>query len=343
MKKIIYILSLIITLIILFIVIIFSISLIYISQKTSQSIDYFPKLILNTLSQNSAPEKVNFMILGLDPRNDLLEKTDTTDTIIFSQINFSQNKIHLFSLPRDLWDYPLNTKINQIYPLSLAKNNNLEKFDFISQSYASISGQTINRVLILTTQNLKQLADILGGIDLYLDTGFKDEKYPNQAYIDNPKSGVPIYTTIEFKAGWNHLDSSNITQFVRSRKSSETAATGGTDLGRIARQQQLINALIDKLKTTLPKNPKIVFSLYSFWRGLETNFTDADIFSYALKYSLNLKNIQIIRHPLTAGEDPKTDLIYHPTKFINAQWVFIPQDKNYQTLQLYISNSLLSL
>jgi LCP family protein required for cell wall assembly len=342
MKKIIYILILIFTLIILFIVIIFSVSLIYISQKTSEPIDYFPKLILNTLSQNSAPEKLNFMILGLDPRNDLLEKTDTTDTIIFSQANFSQNKIHLFSLPRDLWDYPLNTKINQIYPLSLTKNNSPEKFDFISKNYASISGQSIDRVLILTTQNLKQLADLLGGIDLYLDTGFKDENYPNQAYIDNPKSGASMYRTVEFKAGWLHLDSTNITEFVRSRKSSETAATGGTDLGRIARQQQLINGLIDKLRGALTQNPRIIFPLYNFWTGLETNFTDADLFSYILKYGPKLKVIQIIRHSISAGEDPKTDLIYHPKKFINAQWVFIPQDKNYLALQQYISQSLLS-
>jgi LCP family protein required for cell wall assembly len=314
----------------------------YISQKTSRPFDYFPKLILYTLSQNSAPKKVNFMILGLDPRNDLLEKTETTDTIIFSQLNFSQNKIHLFSLPRDLWDYSLNTKINQIYPISLTKENSQEKFTYISQNYASISGQSVDRVLILTTENLKQLADILGGIDLYLDQGFKDEKYPNQAYIDNPKSGAPIYTTIEFKTGWVHLDSSNITEFVRSRKSSESAATGGTDLGRIARQQQLINALIDKLETSLPKNPKLIFPLYNFWRNLETNFTDADVFNYALKYGLKLKNIQIVRHPVSAGEDSKTDLIYHPRSFINAQWVFIPQDKDYHSLQLYISQSLLS-
>ncbi|MFA6007151.1 MAG: LCP family protein [Candidatus Shapirobacteria bacterium] len=343
MKKIFYISSLIFTIIILLIIIVFFFSLFYISQKTKRPITYFPQLILNAISQNSIPEKVNFMILGLDPRNDLLEKTDTTDTIIFSQVNFSQNKIHLFSLPRDLWDYPLNTKINQIYSLSLAENSDQEKFDFISQNYSSISGQTTDRVLILTTQNLKQLADILGGIDVYLETGFKDEKYPNQAYIDNPKSGAPIYITIEFKTGWVHLDSSNITEFVRSRKSSDTAATGGTDLGRIARQQQLINGLIDKLRSTLSQKPRIIFPLYNFWTDLETNFTDADILSYALKYGLKLKNIQIERHPVSAGEDPEIDLIYHPKKFINTQWVFIPQDKNYQAFQQYISNSLLSL
>lgn len=314
----------------------------YVSKKTSRPFTYFPKLIFQSLSQNSAPEKLNIMILGVDRRNDLLEKTETTDTIIFSQINFLQNQIHLFSLPRDLWDYYTNTKINQLYPISLTKTNSIEKFDFLSQNFASISGQKIDKTVILSTENLKQLADLVGGIDIYLENGFVDKKYPNQAYIDNPKSGAPIYKTIEFAQGWNHLDSSNITEFVRSRKSSESAATGGTDLGRIARQQQLINSLLDKVKYSLQKNPQLVFKYYQFWSSLEHNFTDADLFSYLIKYNLKLINLTIVRHSVSAGEDQKTNLLYHPTKFINLQWVFIPQDNNYQGLHQYISQSLLS-
>lgn len=336
MKKIIYIFLIILCLFILLI----SATFFYISKKTSRSFFYFPHLIYSALIQNSAPKHLNLMILGVDRRNDWLEKTETTDTIIFSQVNFSQNKIKLFSFPRDLWDYYLNTKINQIYPLSLSKNNNQEKYDYISENFASISGQPIDRVLVLSTENLKQLADILGGIDLFLENSFKDEKYPNEAYILNPKSGAPVYKTIEFKAGWLHLDSSNITEFVRSRKSSETADSGGTDLGRIERQQQLINALIDKLRIYVVQKPQIIFDLYKFWGTLEHNFTDSEIFTYLLNYGLNLKNITMTRYPISSGEDSKKDLLYHPLKFINSQWVFIPQDKDYKALHQYISSSL---
>ncbi|MFA5024903.1 MAG: LCP family protein [Candidatus Shapirobacteria bacterium] len=318
------------------------VALYYLSQKTGRSYSYFPKTFLKASKNDNVPDRLNIMIFGLDRRDDWLEKSNTTDTIIFSQVNFPENKIKLFSFPRDLWDYYTNTKINQIYPMSLEKTNTQEKFNYIAKEFASISGQPINRVLVLTTENLKQLADILGGIDLYLQNGFKDEKYPNQDYILNPKSGAPIYKTVEFKSGFNHLDSSNITEFVRSRKSSETAASGGTDLGRIERQQQLINALIDKLKTTISQNPKTIFELYKFWGNLEQNFSDTEFISYAIKFGLNLKNMAIIRYPISSGEDPKKDLLYHPTKFINKQWVFIPQDKNYQLLHQYLSQSLAS-
>ncbi len=336
MKKILPILGI----IVLIILTIFFAFLYYISQKTSRSFLYFPKTFLAATKEKNIPTHLNMMILGLDRRDDWLEKTETTDTIIFSQINFNQNKVKLFSFPRDLWDYFLNTKINQIYPLSQKEKDKQSKFSYLSSNFASISGQPIDRSLILSTENLKQLADILGGIDLYLENGFKDDKYPNEAYIKDPKSGAPIYKTVEFKSGWIHLDSTNITEFVRSRKSAETAASGGTDIGRIERQQQLINALIDKLKSSVISNPSLVFKLYTFWNGLEQNFTDKELISYLLTYGLNLKNIKIIRYPISSGEDPKKDLIYHPAKFINSQWVFIPHDPKYQEFQQYISQSL---
>lgn len=333
---------LIITIIFIFLFTTFFSAIFYISRETHTDFWYFPNIFIKSLKIKEIPSSLNMMILGLDRRNDWLEKTETTDTIILSHINFTKSKIALISLPRDLWDYPLETKINQIYPKSQEVSPG-KKYDYIASSFASISGQPINRVLVLTTENLKQLADLLGGIDLYLENGFIDKKYPNQAYIDNPKSGAPIYKTVEFKSGWVHLDSSNITEFVRSRKSSESSLTGGTDLGRIERQQLLINTLIDKLKNTLTSQPKIVFKLYSFWTSLEHNFSDTEILTYLLKYNFKLKNITLTRIPISSGEDSKSNLLYHPQKFINSQWVFIPQDKEYQALHDYISNSLNSL
>lgn len=309
----------------------------YVSHQSSQPLNYFPNLIYQSLRSLPDGDSMNLIILGLDRRDDLLEKTETTDTIILSQINFSQSKLHLFSLPRDLWDYSLNSKINQIYPES---KKTADKFAYIQSNFASISALPLNKTLILSTDDLKKIADLLGGIDLYLEKGFIDTKYPNEAYIQDPKSGAPIYKTVEFPAGWLHLDSSNITEFVRSRKSAETAVEGGTDLGRINRQQQLINALIDKLRQELPKNPSLFFTLYNFWHTLEHNISDADILPFILKYGKNLMNFTIVKHEISTGEDPKINLLYHPPKFINSQWVFIPKEKDYSSLKQFITDSL---
>jgi len=338
MKK--YVLIALSILLLLFIIII--LSFVYLAKKTNQPLFYFPKTLISSLSSPPSPDNLNFVILGVDKRDDWLEKTQTTDTIILSQVDFKEFKLHLLSLPRDLWSYFIDAKINQIYPNSLEKGNDSEKFSYIEQNFASISGQPIDNVLILSTQNLKELADILGGVDIYLEKGFIDEQYPNQEYIDNPSPDTPIYKTVEFKSGWLHLDGSNISEFVRSRKSADTVQNGGTDLGRIERQQQLINALIDKLKGSLSEKPMIVFDLYNYWKNLEHNFSDTELISYLLKHRQKLINIQIVRHPISIGEDPSVNLIYHPTKFINSQWVYLPQDPDYISLHQYISEFFIS-
>ena len=64
----------------------------YISKKTSRPLLYFPKIFVQNILTKSAPDKLNLVVLGVDRRDDWLEKTETTDTVIFSQINFIQNK-----------------------------------------------------------------------------------------------------------------------------------------------------------------------------------------------------------------------------------------------------------
>ncbi len=288
-------------------------------------------IIIFFLSLKNIIAPQNFLILGLDPRNDLLEKTETTDTIIYANISNNFDNVKLFSLPRDLWFYPNSTKINQIYP-----NN----FENLQKNFGLIIGQKIDKTIIITTQNLKDITDIIGGVDVYLDSELKDSQYPNQDYIDNPKLGAPMYKTIYYPSGINHLNSSNITEFVRSRKSSDLVANGGTDLGRIARQQKLFDALVSKVLQI--RNPKEVISLYKYFdNNILHNLNHQDYLNLAIKLIPNINKLKLIKINIPTGENPKTDIIYHPIKFINKQWVFITSTPDYQTLKSFISKSLL--
>lgn len=308
-----------------------------ISNQTHTPITYFPKLISEAKNHPSISNNINFIILGLDPRDDQLEKTTTTDTIILANLSKNWN-INLISLPRDLWSYSLNNKINQIYPLSLSSP---DKYKYIQDNFGQITGQPIDRTIVMTTSNLITLTDLVGGVDVYLDNGFIDNQYPNPEYINNPKTKVPVYKTVEFSPGWNHLNKNNITEFVRSRKSSDSAVTGGTDLGRINRQQLLINALLEKIKSSqFIGQPKNIIALYNFWHTqINTNLTDQDLISIAIQGYSSFPQLKLNRFTLPTGEN-STFVIYHPQKFINQQWVFIPQDKDYKSFQQFISTSL---
>ncbi|PIU73681.1 hypothetical protein COS78_00980 [Candidatus Shapirobacteria bacterium CG06_land_8_20_14_3_00_40_12] len=280
----------------------------------------------------------NFLILGLDPRNDLLERTETTDTIIYAHLSLSNFRFRLFSLPRDLWFYPDSVKINQIYPDSLKSS---DSFAYLKSRFQTVIDQPVDKIVVITTDDLKNLITLVGGIDLFLETGFTDQEYPNPDYIANPVPSIPIYKTVSFPSGWNHLTAENITEFVRSRKSAETATDGGTDLGRIRRQQLLLDNLFSKIISE-KYNLTLIYRLYTYFKTqIKSSFTDADFFSLGFNVLPHLKSLKLEKIEIPTGENPKVDLIYHPLKFINKQWVFITATSDYSTLHDFVKKSLL--
>lgn len=316
------------------------------SSLISKSIGKNPNYLIETthkaVKHNSyqSKDKINFLILGLDERNDALEKTTTTDTIIFVSLNLKTFKFNLISTPRDLWFYEKNVKINGLYPLALESNEN--KFDFLKSNFSTLYGQNIDHVVIINTQDLINFVNIIGGVDIYLEKGFTDDKYPNQDYIDNPSPKIPIYKTISFSDGWNHLDSTNITEFVRSRKSAETAINGGTDIGRIERQQLLIEALLVKIKTgDLVNDFTQLKNLYFFWENIPKTLSDTDVLQIALILNENLLNISLNKIEIPIGTNKTDGVIYHPEKpKFTKQWVFITNDEKYQSLQQFVLDQI---
>lgn len=314
-------------------------------QKTSTLLQKPPEYLINTLSSidknnpYQAKDKINFILLGLDKRDDLLEKTNTTDTIMFVSVNLKNQKINTISLPRDLWFYNTNSKINEIYPESLTKTNQPE---YIKDQFYKLINQPIDHVVVLTTDNLISFVKIIGGVDVVLQNGFIDNQYPNPEYIKNPNSGVSKYKTIEFKSGLIRLDESNITEFVRSRKSSDSVSGGGTDLARIQRQQLLAEAILNKLKSGQIFNKNLnMFEIYNYWdKEIVKDLSDLDVIQILTVLGENVSKLTLNKIDIPIGTNSKNGVIYHPNTFINKQWVFIPSDKEYKSLQQFISDSL---
>ncbi|MFA6185041.1 MAG: LCP family protein [Candidatus Shapirobacteria bacterium] len=325
--------------------IIFSVTIIssIISRSIGKSPNYLIETIYTSVKSNpyQSKDKINFLILGLDERNDALEKTTTTDTIIFASLNLKTFKLNLISTPRDLWFYEKEVKINNLYPLSLESGQ--DKFDFLKSNFKIIYGQPIDHIVVLTTNNLINFVNIIGGVDLYLEKGFIDDQYPNQEYIKNPSPSIPIYKTIEFPSGWIHLDSSNITEFVRSRKSAETAAQGGTDIGRIQRQQLLIDAILNKIKSgTFVNTTDQLKNLYFFWQNdISKTLSDTDALQIGLILNKNLKNISLNKIEIPIGTNNSNGVIYHPEKTnFTKQWIFTTNDDKYQGFHQFISEKI---
>lgn len=304
----------------------------FIASRTHKPLFYFPALLLHSL-RSPPPPSFNLLFLGLDSRDDLLEKTTTTDTIIL--VNFSSTQgISAIPLPRDLWDNQISAKINQLYPLSQLQ---VSAYPYLQQNFQRVTGQRIDRTLILTTRNLIDIITLLGGLDLELPYTIKDDFYPNPEYIKNPNPSIPIYKTVYLPAGPTHLDSSNITEFVRSRKGSDNPQEG-TDLGRIKRQQLVIDTLLSRLKSLSPRQDiETILSLYNYYgQNLETNLTDTDFMQLGLMLRHQLTKLSLNKITIPTGDNPQTDVIFHPASFTNQQWVYVTHQSDFSDLHQYI-------
>lgn len=297
-------------------------------------------IIFVIISVSRTPVSATFLLLGLDKRDDQFEKTLTTDTLILAHFNSIDSKLSLISLPRDLWDQTLLLKINSYYPYYL-KTNSTDYFTPIETRIASISGQKISGTLIVSTQNLIDFVTKIGGVDVNLPTAFTDNLYPNPAYIASPSAKIPVYITVSYPAGLTHLDAANITPFVRSRKSSDDPTTGGTDIGRIERQQLLFSAIFKKItRPSFLASSQHLSDLMAFWHSLDKNISDPFILNFIWHNWPHLLHLTLQKVTLPIKDYLSDGVIYHPDYLVAGQWVYLPVDQKYQLLQNFINHSL---
>ena len=101
-------------------------------------------------------------------------------------------------------------------------------------------GVSVHQYIIVDMSTFAEIVDILGGIDLYVET---DMDY------DDPEGELSIH----FKQGYQHLDGENTQKYLRYR------GTELKDVGRAQRQQRFVKALYTKILQleTIPKLPAI--------------------------------------------------------------------------------------
>lgn len=158
-----------------------------------------------------------FLVLG---RDEDLENTFRTDVIILAGLN--KGKILLLSIPRDLI-VTLDGKerrINSVYELYGIESliNEIENLTKIS----------IQDYIIFDYSIFKEIGNLLGPIDIYLEKDMRYQDYHQNLYID-------------FKKGNNQLTGEELLAYVRYRDDSG-------DIGRIDRQKKAIFALMEEAK-----------------------------------------------------------------------------------------------
>lgn len=200
--------------------------------------------------------RVNILILGKGGADH--EAPDLTDTIIYASLTPANERVDLVSIPRDIWIPSIRAKVNSSYYWGNQKQPPSENdlgggLILAKSSVEEVVGQNVHYGVVVNFDGFSKLIDVMGGIEVDVESSFTDEKYPIAGREDDnclpaqAGDGDPEfscrYETLEFTKGSQQMDGDTALKFVRSRNAE---GDEGTDFARAKRQQLVIDALRKK-------------------------------------------------------------------------------------------------
>jgi len=213
---------------------------------------------------------VNVLVIGIDVslnnKRQLLPFA-RSDSLILVSFDPQRNRISALSIPRDTrTQIPGKgvTKINAAFAYGGPK--------LTIATVQNLLGVPIDYYVKLGAESFARIIDALGGIEIDVE---KDMKYRDWW------GGLDI----DLKKGRQHLDGQRAADYIRFRH--DPAA----DIGRVARQQKMLLALFEKVKSpaTLVHAPQL---LRAFTQNTQTNLSIGDMISLGM-FGVRLKSADI--------------------------------------------------
>jgi anionic cell wall polymer biosynthesis LytR-Cps2A-Psr (LCP) family protein len=272
----------------------------------------------------------NLLVLGTDSAQERGDVPPLTDTMMLVSINLSSGEINTLPLPRDLWNEDYQTKINALYAYG-AEHNPDKPEQFPATVITQMTGVPIHHTLILSFTQLKELVDLVGGVEVNIENGFTDTQYPREGIdVTTERDPAVLYETITFESGQQTLTGARVLQYIRSRHSEDDQ---GHDLLRGARQQQVIAAVVAKLTNpvTLIRDPRLAGKLYLYY---EQNFSQylpvTELISTVKALLPHRDTLAFQSHQLTdIDDDPDNGVLENPPQSwrYQNQWVYLVNDE----------------
>lgn len=202
----------------------------------------------------------NALIIGLDTRNNN-SGLKNTDSIIFASFEHATEQTTMISIPRDFYIAEYGVKINGIYGFT-ANQNEEDPFFAIKETVSEIVGKPIHYFATIRLDGVVETIDQIGGIEICTDAAFR-ARYPN----DYPAPGESQWLYYDFTEGCQTLDGEKSLVYARFRYLSYGPSELASDFSRARRQQQVIEAMQNKL---LKEDLSISARAERYWNLLET-------------------------------------------------------------------------
>lgn len=185
----------------------------------------------------------DILIVGSDTRHGLSQNAQDTlhvgsqaaadgersDTMILAQLAADKKSLTLLSIPRDSY---VTIPATADHPEHKAKINSALDLGGPALTVAAVERNTgirVDHYVQVDFTAFSSIVDAVGGVDVCLSKA-----------VDDPLSGLQL------PAGVSHVDGVQGLAFVRARYT----LTGGSDLGRIHRQQQFLGSLAQKVASS---------------------------------------------------------------------------------------------
>ncbi len=202
-----------------------------------------------------AKDKSTIMIMGVDERDDDVGRSDT---LMIATIDPKKDQAALLSVPRDTrvkvkghgYD-----KINAAYAYGGHK--------LTQDTVEKLLGTPMDHYVLINIQAFKRIVDAIGGVDIDVE---------KRMYYEDPwddEGGL----VIDLYPGKQHMDGKTAITYVRYRDEEG-------DIGRIARQQKFMKAVMDKVTSPsiIPQLPGVIREVMS---SVKTDLSFRELLEFA--------------------------------------------------------------
>lgn len=187
-----------------------------------------------------AHDKTIVMLMGVDQREDDVGRSDT---LMVAMLDPKKHKVALLSIPRDtrvkMKKYGYD-KINAAYAYGGHK--------LTQSSVEDLIGVSVEHYVQIDVHAFRRIIDALGGVDIDVEK----RMYYEDPWDDDGGLVIDLYP------GEQHMDGDTAITYVRYRDEEG-------DIGRIARQQKFMRAVLDKITSpsTIPRLPAVIKEVFS--------------------------------------------------------------------------------
>ncbi len=279
-----------------------------------------------------------FLVLGSDELAGRPGLPTLTDSILLVTVDAQHAKISTLSIPRDLWSSEFKTRFNSLYEYGKKKYPD-EPEKLVREALESTLQLKIDYTLVITIEQLQELIDALGGVDVDVKESFVDTSFPRaDVDVTVERSPTKLFETISFASGVEHMSGERALKYMRSRHAT---GTQGSDTARAERQQTVFAAIL-----ALTKQRSFFFDtsrlgvLFSFYKkNFDHFFPMTEAIGLTYQAFPKIMQLQFASHELAVFPENPDGVITHPlpNKY-GGQWVWEIKDKT--KLQEFVKKAL---